>query len=155
MEFEEVNLEKNLNLYLGFRRDTHFLSYESEREFNTEECVNWFQSLKENNSTGFEHVVLDGQIIGLLEYKSGIKEVDGELMGYINLIYLLPEYRGKNFGVELQSHVLSTFISDGCSFAYLRYLPKNIAAGSFYKKNGWEPKGVLTERGQLMVKKLA
>ncbi len=155
MEFEEVNLEKNLDLYLGFRRDAHFLSYESDREFNVEECINWFQSLKENNPAGFKQVVLNGQIIGLLEYKSGIEDVNGELTGYINLIYLLPEYRGKNLGEELQSQILSRFIFDGCKFAYLRYLPKNVVAGSFYKKNGWEPKGVLTERGQLMVKTLA
>ena len=155
MEFEEVNLDKNLDLYLEFRRDTHFLSYESDNEFNVQECVNWFKSLKENNPTGFKHVLLNGEIIGLLEYKSGIKELNRELTGYINLIYLLPEYRGKKFGIELQNHVLSKFISDGCSFAYLRYLPKNVVAGSFYNKHGWKPEGVLTERGQLMVKKLA
>lgn len=155
MEFEEVNLDKNLELYLGFRRDTHFLSYGCHSDFSAHECVNWFKSLKENNPTGFKHVLLNDNIIGLLEYKSGIKESNGELTGYINLIYLLPEYRGRNFGVELQSHVLSRFISDGCSFAYLRYLPKNVVAGSFYKKNGWKPKGAPTERGQLMVKKLA
>jgi GNAT superfamily N-acetyltransferase len=155
MEFEEVNLDKSLDLYLEFRRDTYFLSYESDNEFNVQECVNWFKSLKENNPTGFKHVLLNGEIIGLLEYKSGIKELNGELTGYINLIYLLPEYRRKKFGIELQNHILSKFISDGCSFAYLRYLPKNVFAGSFYKKHGWKPEGVLTERGQLMVKKLA
>jgi len=155
MEFEEVNLENNLDLYLDFRRDTHFLSYESDREFNIEECVNWFKSLKKHNPTGFKHVLLNGKIVGLLEFKYGIKEVSGELSGYINLIYLLPEYRGKKYGVELQSHILSNFISNGCKFAYLRYFPKNIAAGAFYKNNGWEPEGALTDRGQLMVKKLA
>lgn len=154
MEFEEVNLEDSLDLYMGFRRDTHFLSYEADREFNIEECINWFNSLKEDNPAGFKHVVLNEKIIGMLEYKSGIRNVGGELTGYINLIYLLPEYRCKNLGVELQSYILSRFISDGCKFAYLRYLPKNIVAGSFYRKNGWEPEGVITERGQLMVKKL-
>jgi GNAT superfamily N-acetyltransferase len=98
---------------------------------------------------------LDGKIIGLLEYKSGQKNLEGELTGYINLIYLLPEYRGKKLGLELQNYIFSKFIFDGCSSAYLRYLPKNVGAGNFYKKHGWKPEGLLTERGQLMVKKLA
>lgn len=153
MEFEEANLDKNLDLYLEFRRDTHFLSYDN--EFNTQECVSWFKSLVENNPSGFEHVLFEGEIIGLLEYKSGIKESNGELSGYINLLYLLPEYRGRKFGLGLQNYVLSRFISDGCSLAYLRYLPKNVVAGAFYKKNGWKPEGVISARGQLMVKKLA
>lgn len=85
-------------------------------------------------------------------YKSKIQQKDGTLMGYINLFYLLPEYRGKGLGGELESYVLSTLINDGCKWAYLRYLPKNIVAGSFYRKQGWLPQGTVNQRGQLMVK---
>ncbi len=154
MKFEPVDLIKNLELCIHFRRDAHILSYDSSTDFNIEECIAWFHSLKENNPAGFEHVILNNEIIGQLEFKSGIKEADGSVSGYINLLYLLPEYRRKGYGLKLQEYVLSKFIADKCSVAYLRYLPKNQAAGSFYVKHGWNPEGTPNERGQLMVKRI-
>ena len=154
MKFEPVDLIKNLELCIQFRRDAHILSYGSSTDFNIEECIAWFHSLKENNPAGFEHVILNNEIIGQLEFKSGIKEADGSVSGYINLLYLLPEYRRKGYGRRLQEYVFSKFIADKCSVAYLRYLPKNQVAGSFYVKHGWSLGGTPNERGQLMVKRM-
>jgi GNAT superfamily N-acetyltransferase len=154
MKFEPVDLLTNLELCINFRRDAHILSYDSSTDFNSEECTAWFHSLKANNPTGFEHVILNNEIIGQLEFKSGVKAADGSLSGYINLLYLLPEYRRKGYGLKLQEYVHAKFIADNCSVAYLRYLPRNQAAGSFYIKHGWNPEGASNERGQLMVKSL-
>jgi len=152
MKLEPVNLKKNLSECLEFRRDAHILSYGSDNSFNIEECTAWFNSL--NNTSGFEHVILNEKIIGQIEFKSGIKDNKGVLTGYINLLYLLPDYRRKGYGLELQKYIFSKLIADGCVLAYLRYLPENTIAHAFYVKNGWSPLGVPNERGQLMVQRL-
>lgn len=153
MEFEQVDLTKNLAICLSFRRDAHMLSYGNDDAFNIEECTAWFNSLKESNPAGFLHVLLNNNIIGQLEFKSAIK-FDQELTGYINLIYLLPEHRGKGYGAQLQQYMFALFKFDGCTAAYLRYLPANKIAGNFYIKQGWKPEGTPNERGQLMMYKL-
>lgn len=153
MEFERVDLNKNLDLCLAFRRDTHILSYGNDTTFNSDECTNWFESLKRDNPDGFLHVTVNHKIIGQLEFKSAIQK-ENDLTGYINLIYLLPEYRNRGYGAILENHMLSIFRSDRCTAAYLRYLPANKVAGNFYKKQGWTSVGTPNERGQLMIRTL-
>lgn len=153
MEFKLVDLKNNLDMCLAFRRDAHILSYGNDSTFNSDECTDWFNSLKQNNPNGFLHVIANQKIIGQLEFKSAVKK-ENDLTGYINLIYLHPEYRNKGYGAMLENHMLSTFRSDHCTAAYLRYLPANKAAGYFYKKQGWTTIGAPNERGQLMVRTL-
>lgn len=151
MEFVSVDLNKYLELCIEFRRDTHILSYGTDKTFDRNQCIDWFNQLKESNNKGFVHIIINEKIVGQLEFKSAIEAAEGNLSGYINLLYLIPEYRGKGYGLKLQNYIFSKFHADGCSLAYLRYLPENNKAGLFYLKNGWSILGEPNARGQLMV----
>ena len=156
MEFQikPVNFNQQKEICLEFRRDAHWLSYGTLDNFNVDECLGWFESLIRDNPNGFKHVYIGNQIIGQLEFKSAILDKSGDRSGYINLLYLLPDCRRKGYGLQLQNYIFSQFIEDGCLTAYLRYLPVNIIAGNFYKKQGWAAVGEPNERGQLMMYKL-
>lgn len=152
MEFINVDLNTELTRCLAFRRDAHIISFGNDDHFNTAETTLWFEKLTRENAQGFLHIRLDGNTIGQLEFKSAILADDGIKRGYINLLYLLPEFRGKGYGEKLLAYIFSIFKADHCQEANLRYLPHNKAAAKFYKKHGWQKQGQVTARGQLMVK---
>ncbi len=151
MELVPVDLNTNLELCIQFRRDTHILSYGTDETFDRDQCIDWFNQQKQSNANGFLHVICDGAIVGQLEFKSALDDAEKGLLGYINLIYLIPEYRGKGYGIKLQNYIFTQFKEDKCTSAYLRYLPDNRSAGIFYLKNGWSKSGEPNTRGQLMV----
>lgn len=154
IKFKPVDFHQHKDICLDFRRDAHRMSYGSIETFSAGECLKWFESLLRENPAGFKHVCQANKIIGQIEFKSAIADKNGSLSGYINLLYLLPEYRRQGYGLQLQNYIFSQFITDNCSLAYLRYLPANLVAGNFYKKNGWVPDGEPNERGQLMMHSL-
>ncbi|WP_325206080.1 GNAT family N-acetyltransferase [Vibrio sp. 03_296] len=79
----------------------------------------------------------------------------GVKFGYINLLYLLPEYRNKGLGSELERlYIRSVQKTSECAYAHLRYIPTNLQAVSFYHKHGWTAVGDIGERGQLAEKRL-
>lgn len=155
MEFIAVNLATELATCLAFRRDAYVLSYGSDDHFNPSETQQWFEKLATHNPQDFLHICLADKTIGQLEFKSTILGDDGIKRGYLNLLYLLPEFRGKGYGKYLLDFIFSIFKTDGCQEANLRYLPFNHAAAGFYKKNAWQESGPLTEWGQLMVKEIS
>lgn len=155
VNFINVDLNVSLELCVSFRRDAHIVSYGCDDDFNEKEVKAWFARLSAKDPSGFQHVMIDGNIIGLLEFKSGLEGDDGVKRGYVNLFYLVPECRGLGYGEKIQHYVLSKFIEEGCVEANLRYIPRNKVAGAFYRKHQWTRVGNESERGQLMVKKLA
>lgn len=152
MEFVPVELEKHLALSIEFRRDAHNISYGSEKGFDVAEITQWYELLKEKNPQGFQHIIINGNIVGQLEFKSAITKADGTVHGYINLLYLIPKYRDLGYGRILLDHILTKFRNDGCTEAQLRYLQHNKRAAHFYKKHHWIAVGGPTEQGQLMRK---
>lgn len=150
MHLKPVDLQESLELCVAFRRDAHLLSQGVEVEFNVEECIQWFLKITSDPSCGFEHLWLNDRIIGQIEYRSAIQK-ERECFGYINLLYLLPEYRGQGYGLQLQHYMFQQFIAQECSHAYLRYFPQNLAAGRFYAKHGWQRVGLRDAKGQVMI----
>ena len=57
---------------------------------------------------------------------------------FISFIYLLPEYRGHNFGKQLEEYAMTLFKKHKCSHAELDVYSKNPKAMTFYEKNGWK-----------------
>jgi ribosomal protein S18 acetylase RimI-like enzyme len=58
----------------------------------------------------------------------------GTKLGYINLLYLLPEFRNKGIGNTLVDFIFSQFKNDQCAYAQLRYITANLSAVNFYHK---------------------
>jgi ribosomal protein S18 acetylase RimI-like enzyme len=57
--------------------------------------------------------------------------------GKVNLFYLVPEYRGKGFGNQLERYALNLFEAAGFVHAWLRVSAANVPAVAFYTKRGW------------------
>ncbi|MDK9757888.1 GNAT family N-acetyltransferase [Vibrio sp. D173a] len=150
MEFIPVDLSRHLGLCIAFRKDAYQVSFGHQNVFDTQEITSWFTSIAEDPQAGFFHVIKDNQIVGQLECRYPVLDEEGRKFGYINLFYLLPEFRNQGLGRQLQDFLLKLFVNHGCGYARLRYIPGNDAGERFYYKNGWRPVGAPGDRGQLM-----
>ena len=112
------------------------MSHGSEENFSEEETIKWFHRISTNNPDSFLHIWKDKQIIGQLEFKPRIETSDGKTAGYINLFYLIPEFRCSGLGQKIHDYVLEQLSKDGCQGAMLRYIPGNTRAERFYIRNG-------------------
>ena len=74
-----------------------------------------------------------GAAIGQMEMKL---RKDGS--GMLNNIYLLPEWRGKGLGADMNAHAMAFFRKHGAVRAALRTNPGNTKLITFYTRMGWE-----------------
>lgn len=95
---------------------------------------NHLKKLLAFDPTSCMFALLDNEIVGHLH----LMIVEDGTCGYLNDIYLMPEYRGRGFGEQLNAHALAFFAKHGVRRAKLRtnlQQPKLIA---FYERMGWE-----------------
>ncbi|HIF6194372.1 TPA: GNAT family N-acetyltransferase [Vibrio parahaemolyticus] len=156
MEFIPVNIEMDdtLDLCMQFRRDAHAVSFGNDVGFSVDETKAWFTKLSTFDDSGFYHVLKNNEVIGQIEFRNGLMDEQGIKFGYINLLYLLPEFRNNGLGKELVDFICAQFKNEQCAYAQFRYIPANLQAVSFYRKHGWFDVGELGERGQLAEKRL-
>jgi ribosomal protein S18 acetylase RimI-like enzyme len=76
------------------------------------------------------------QPVGQIEMQ--IWQEDNQNLGYVNLFYLIPEYRGMGYGVELIDYAESYFRKNGISEYHLRVSISNNRGVAFYEKHGFE-----------------
>lgn len=74
-------------------------------------------------------------------------------IGFITLIGLLDEYRGKHLGQRLLDYCQLVSITCGMESLRLEVDLSNTTAISFYEKNGFKQEGALLEESMYMVKK--
>ncbi len=154
MEFVPVNLQETIDLCVEFRKDAHIVSYSNLDDFSLIEIGAWFHKLSRESGSGFFHVFIGSKIVGQIEFRSGLLDDCGTRYGYINLLYLKPEYRGKGLGEKLQTFVFAHLRHDNCQYVQLRYLPANLQGVAFYRKHGWIDIEHTDARGQLAEKRL-
>ena len=72
-----------------------------------------------------------------------------EEKGWISLLYLRPEYRGKGLGIQLLGRAVMYFRAKGRTAIQLHVSKDNLAAQKFYRKHGFEildvHRGILTD----------
>jgi ribosomal protein S18 acetylase RimI-like enzyme len=81
-----------------------------------------------------------------------IAEVDGEPAGsvsvgngFLQTLYVLPEYQGRGIGSSLHDHALDRLRALGADEAKLWTLDENQAARRFYERRGWTLNGETRE----------
>ncbi len=82
---------------------------------------------------GNTHVWHDGRIVGQTEMRLS----DEPSAGYVNLFYLVPEWRRRGVGRLLHDHAVRVFADRGLRAIRLSVARTNEAAIAFYRRLGW------------------
>jgi ribosomal protein S18 acetylase RimI-like enzyme len=144
LKFEPINLQKDSAICVKFRADSFSASFGHDRDFWGEDGqgdMRYLEWLKKKLSLSPQmafHLWSRAEIIGQVEldFYKGDKEV-----GYVNLYYLSPSYRGCGVSTCLDQFVVNFFVSLGLRKILLSVSPDNTRAIAFYKKHGWNDLG--------------
>ncbi|CDO04815.1 ribosomal-protein-alanine acetyltransferase [Oceanobacillus picturae] len=137
LTFEAIDVMKHQAKVIAFRKDSFRVSFGDTSGFGDEEdYLRWLEEKKHAFPAGFMLVRENDAYIGQLELS--IKEYNGESIGYIHLLYLVPEKRGQGKGLELYQYAKQFFLQYNVASYELRVSPSNTAAINFYRKSGME-----------------
>ncbi|MBF2028299.1 MAG: GNAT family N-acetyltransferase [Oscillatoriales cyanobacterium C42_A2020_001] len=140
LEFKPIDLERNHDLCVQFRADSFLCSFGSAARFykedgsGVEEYLQWLRHRMTEIPNSCVHVWQEEQIIGQVEM---MRWKNDSSIGYVNLFYLIPEFRGQGFGQQLDQYAAHFFKHLGCHSARLNVSPANGMAMRFYLKHGW------------------
>ncbi|BAY35046.1 hypothetical protein NIES2107_69570 (plasmid) [Nostoc carneum NIES-2107] len=140
LEFKPINLERDQDLCVHFRADSFICSFGSAARFykedgsGSEQYLRWLRQRMTEIPNSCVHVWKQEQIIGQIEM---MRCRHDSSVGYVNLFYLTPEFRGQGFGQQLDQHAANFFQHLGCHSARLNVSPTNRVAIRFYLKHGW------------------
>lgn len=140
LEFKPINLAQHQKLCIEFSADAYVCSFGSADRFyqahrnGTDGYIRWVRQRAIEIPNSCIHVWQGEKIIG--QILMGRWKHDSNV-GYVNLFYLVPEFRGQGFGQQLDGHAAHFFKHLGCQSARLCVSPTNLGAVKFYLKHGW------------------
>ena len=135
MIFRTIDTDKDKDIIIKFRKDSFVVSFGSEDGFGDENT--YLKRMKERvRKFPDGHVILekDQEPIGQMELQ--IREYEGTEIGYVNLFYLIPEYRSKGLGKELVRYAENFFRQFNVSEYHLRVSSDNQRAIRLYSNSG-------------------
>ncbi|MGE7184123.1 GNAT family N-acetyltransferase [Peribacillus sp. NPDC006672] len=135
MIFRTIDTDKDKDIIIKFRKDSFVVSFGSEDGFGDENS--YLKQMKERVRKFPDGQVIiekDQEPIGQMELQ--IREYEGTEIGYVNLFYLIPEYRSKGLGKELVRYAENFFRQFNVSEYHLRVSPDNQRAIRLYTNSG-------------------
>ncbi|OLE54113.1 MAG: hypothetical protein AUG51_09775 [Acidobacteria bacterium 13_1_20CM_3_53_8] len=144
LEFRPIDLEKHSDVCVSFREDSYLCSFGSAEQFHesdgkgAERYLEWLRQRMTDLPNSCVHVWDGEHNVGQMEMRLSR---DNASAGYVNLFYLVPEFRGKGISGLLDEYAQKFFQKLGCTSARLSVSPTNTAAVKFYLKNGWKDLG--------------
>ena len=152
-----IDLARDAATCIAFRRDSFhesFGTYEgAEAEMGAdgslylEELRRRIEQVPEGNS----HLWHSGRIIGQTE----MRIADSPDAGYVNLFYLVPEWRRKGLGRVLHDHAVAVFSARGMRAIRLSVSGSNERAIAFYRRLGWKRVGFRANKETMEILELA
>jgi len=137
--FQPIDFVRHMEICVQFREDSFRASYpdgdEWRQHWDEDDYRKWIPEHAKQFPGGAQHLWLNGEIIGQLEFAYQ------DDWAHVNLFYLRPDKRGMGYGTVLQEFVTDFMRTRGCSSATLRVSPRNERAMKFYKKHGWQDTG--------------
>ncbi|WNR44015.1 GNAT family N-acetyltransferase [Paenibacillus roseipurpureus] len=135
MEFRAIDVVKDRETIIAFRKDSYVVSFGSEEGFGDADVyVTRLANRAKRFPDGLMLIEENGQPIGQIELQ--IVSYEGTDIGYVNLFYLIPSYRGKGLGRELVAYAEHFFERYGVKSYQLRVAPTNGPALRLYEKIG-------------------
>lgn len=142
ISFATIKLPETQDLCVKMRADSFQESFGNTDRFYQDDgekkYLEWLKAKIDRNPRSAVHVLFKNEIIGQIEL--GKLKTDPSV-GYVNLYYLLPQYRGQGFSALLDNYVTNFLKSEGHSLAQLAVSPTNKRAIRFYENHGWINKG--------------
>ena len=138
LSFRTIDLERDAQTAVTFRRDSYLCSFATDEAFAAEAYLSWLRERISRQPTGHVHVWSGQQIVGQLEM---IVQATSPPSGYVNLFYLAPAWRGCGLGAALHRHALEFMRSGGAALVRLSVSPTNARALAYYRKYGWRDLG--------------
>jgi GNAT superfamily N-acetyltransferase len=136
MEFRTIDVEKDRDTIISFRKDSYVVSFGSEEGFGDEDdYVKRISDRVRRFPDGLVLIEEEGRNIGQLELQIVLYE--GRYIGYANLFYLIPSYRGKGYGRQLVAYAEDFFEKHSVKSYHLRVAPTNLPALHLYEKCGF------------------
>lgn len=140
LEFKPIDIEHYEDLCVQFRVDSFVCSFGSADRFYEEDgngansYLQWLRQRIIEIPNSCVHVWQREQVIGQIEMRRWKHDLS---VGYVNLFYLIPEFRGRGFGQQLDRYAAHFFSQLGCQSARLSVSPTNQVAMKFYLRQGW------------------
>jgi mRNA deadenylase 3'-5' endonuclease subunit Ccr4/GNAT superfamily N-acetyltransferase len=154
LTFEPININANAELCVRFRADSFHVSFGTERPISQdpsetpmtlypggetpEEYLVWLGKRMQDLPGSCVHVLLAGEIVGQIEM--GRFRLDPSI-GYVNLFYLVPKFRGKGLGAQMDRFAADFLHRAGYQLARLSVSKTNFPALAFYSKHQWKDLG--------------
>lgn len=136
LSFRSIDLKRDSETIVKFRRDSYVVSFGDDRLFGEDgEYLARISARLLKFPGGLVIVEKDGQPVGQIEMQ--IREEDKKF-GYVNLFYLIPAYRGNGYGAELIAYAEQYFRENGINEYQLRVSESNKRGIAFYEKHGFE-----------------
>lgn len=107
LEFKPIDLAKHHQVCVQFRADAFVCSFGSAERFyepngaGAVQYLRWLERRIAESPDGCVHLWKTGQIIGQIELVRWKRDAS---VGYVNLFYLAPEYRGQGLGARLDEY---------------------------------------------------
>ncbi len=145
LDFKPINLERDRDLCVHFRMDSFICSFGSADQFykedgsGAEEYLQWLRQRMTEIPNSCVHVWKEDRIIGQIEM---CHWKNNSSIGYVNLFYLTPKFRGQGIGQQLDQYAACFFKHLGFQSARLNVSSTNRVAMKFYLKHGWVDLGL-------------
>ena len=112
LQFKPIDVEQTKELCVRFRADAFVCSFGSANRFfeadgnGAERYIQWLKRQMLDIPGSCVHIFENNKIIGQIEMGRWKKDAS---VGYVNLFYLIPEYRGQGLGAQLDEYADSFF----------------------------------------------
>ncbi len=137
VEFKCIDVDSDFQRCYEFRKDSYYCSFGTTKGYD--KSVSGYEARirkRLNDKRWFYfHIWQGANIIGQLEFRS-FSHLDG--YGYINLVYLIPEYRGVGIADIVHKYIVHCLKSSKCYRAVLSVSRTNTRALRFYSRHGWQ-----------------
>lgn len=152
MDYRPINIKdhQDRDIIIKFRRDTHEVGLEMSINFDSSAYIHRMEERIRKFPEGQLIIEDSGKPIGQVGFD--IQGYNGDEIGYVNIFYLIPEYRGKGIGKEIIQYIEDFFIKSNVSEYHLRVSSKNEKAINLYTKIGMFK--INEEDGGLRMKKI-
>lgn len=144
LEFRPVDLDAHLDVCQQFRIDTHLCAFGSADRFHksdgrgAESYAAWLRQKAKDLPGCLVHLWHQDRIVGQIEMG---RLASDPATGYVNLFYLVAQWRGQGWGSLLEAYAWAFLSGLGCRALRLSAAPNNKPAWRFYQQGGWHDRG--------------